>query len=179
MYYGAFIFAKERVLPVLYTHDEDTLELFDAQCILQDAHALPFLPDAAAKLLLQRHGSAVFGRDTIFLEGAGGATRMYNVLRLLCHDIPTHMGSCPVQTLRDYQSGIGFDLGKRKAFRLSPMQQQAVALDAQDGSIVILADEEKTCLHIYTFAQHPSPTHAHRTLEQMRLFVRNWMMQHV
>ena len=137
----------------------------------------PRLPSPAAKLLLARFGTILFSHDVIYFDGAGGPTRMYNVLRLLCHDIPTQIHAQQVHTLRDYQTGMGFDLLKERAFPLSPIAGQSIALDAESGTILLCADEESCAVHLYVTAWHTAPQRAHAALEQMRSYMRTWIMQ--
>jgi len=135
------------------------------------------LPEDAAKILLLPSGTFLCAKDTFYFDGTCGATRMYNVLRLLCHDIPTRVFDMPVTSLRDYQTGIGFDLKKEKTYPLCPMDAQAIALDVQSGSIVLVADEENLCLTLYAAAWHKNRPRAAQILSQMRTFMQNWIMQ--
>ena len=151
--------------------------LQDAAIFAEDETGNLCLPSPAAKLLLARAGTVLFSHDVIFFDGAGGQTRMYNVLRLLCHDIPTHIHCHRIHTLRDYQTGMGFDLLKERAFALSPANAQAIALDAEAGTILLMAEEASCAVHLYVTAWHASPQRAKIALEQMRAYMLEWIMQ--
>ena len=152
------------------------LARYGSLCAKDDTSDL-FLPEDAAKILLLPSGTFLCAKDTFYFDGSCGATRMYNVLRLLCHDIPTQIFDMPVTSLRDYQTGIGFDLKKEKTYPLCPMDAQAIALDVQSGSIVLTADEENLCLTLYAAAWHKNRPRAGVILQQMRTFMQNWIMQ--
>ena len=106
-----------------------------------------------------------------------GATRMYNLLRLLCHDIPTDIGGMRVLTLRDYDRRTAFDLATLQTTTLPTDSAQIVALDLEAGTIVLRPASNKPLLRVYFAAHDERPEAAEEKMAAMRRAMRTWIVQ--
>ena len=160
------------------TRDKDALSTAAALCELarREATGGRTLFDAMESLS-KTYGHFAYSRDQFSFEGMSGATRMYNLLRLLCHDIPTDIGGMRVLTLRDYDRRTAFDLSTLQTTTLPTDSAQIVALDLEAGTIVLRPASNKPLLRVYFAAHDERPEAAEEKMAAMRRAMRTWIVQ--
>ena len=123
------------------------------------------------------YGYFAYARDRYAFEGPTGSTRMYNLLRLMCHDIPTDIGGMRVRTLRDFERRSAIDVINFQTTSLPLSSAQIIALDLDEGSIVLRPAAVKPLLRVYISTFHRDPATADENLAKIRAAVRTWIAQ--
>ncbi len=160
------------------TRDKDALSTAAALCLLtQRAGEKGKTLYDMAQMLCERYGHFAYSRDQYSFEGPSGATRMYNLLRLLCHDIPTDIGGMRVLTLRDYERRTATTLDTLQTTSLPTDSAPIVALDLTAGTIVLRPASSKPLLRVYFAVSDTDPAMAEEKLAQMRRAMRTWIIQ--